>query len=456
MRRKTESRQRGVVAALEAEDLLQAEAVEVAEADAATAIAEAPIGDNANSVETDLIDLAEDCAGADADDIETDEAIEVVEALESIANALGSCAQHGGMDEHSAHVVDIAVGALYKQVGIKAPAMPALESFNGKSQRIGATHLAMESLKENIGKIWEAIVAAIQKAISWAMEFYKSVRHVAEGLANRAKSLTEKVNATSGEAAERAFENERLVATLNIKGSVPVNLSSDLNKLDVIVKAVFASHSTYIGEAGRGILDALKNGTRAGMAENFTLPEVKEPWVKEVINPEAAGFNSPKEGLTVFRSDELFGGKAVIVCSPKGALKGREAVEAVGGLSSTLGAFNPKANPVTKKELPILSKQDMVAVCAAVSEYAKELIGYREKQAELDELKKELLEVAKAAARHAETAEVAEAEDADAVRRIATSMPRLIDQPSAPLSKYTVTVSKGLLDYVEESLKQYA
>ncbi len=155
MRRTHQSGRIGLVAALEQEEIAKVEA----------AIAEAPIGDNASSLETDLIEVSEIAAGADGDAVETEEAVDVVTALESIAEALGQSAKNGGMDRYAAEALGLAVDHMYKRVGLKRQAMPALESFGQTSSRMRATQIALEDIKEQVAKIWAAIVAAISKAI---------------------------------------------------------------------------------------------------------------------------------------------------------------------------------------------------------------------------------------------------------------------------------------------------
>lgn len=71
--------------------------------------------------------------------------------------------QGEGMDETAAEITEIAVEALYAKLGMKpAKTMPAMESFGSVSSRVAATKVAIESLSENIKKIWEAIVKAMK------------------------------------------------------------------------------------------------------------------------------------------------------------------------------------------------------------------------------------------------------------------------------------------------------
>ena len=445
MRRINTTAPRGLVAALEAEEVV------VAQAEAAAA----PVGDNADSLETDLIEVAEITADGDVGAAQIDEAQEVACALEGIAEALGMAAKHGGMDRHSAAAVGVAVDHMYKRIGLKRQAMPALESFGGTSSRIVATEAAMDDIKKHAAEIWKKIVAAIQKAIEWAVAFFNSVFDAASKLKARAEALAAKAEATSGAPQEKSFENERLVKALHIAGSVPTNAAS-LKVVVELAKHVFSTTADYAGTMGEEIVkDLSDDSVIADFAAKFELPAfANDIDGKEVTNPESIGMPVAPEGLSLFRGNELPGGQAVVARAPKATLKGEEAVKALSGVGMSVTDFNAKAPEITKKDLATLEVSDAADIAKGVAELADHLLGYKAQAAKLADLKKKIVD---GAAKLGEKTDVTD-EQKTAIRgmqSVCASIPRWIDSPAKDFARYSVNTGKAMLDYVEESLKQH-
>lgn len=441
MRRTHHTGHRGLVAALEAEQVAEAAA--------------APIGDNAESLETDLINVAELGAEGDDNDADTQEACEVAEALESIAEALGISAQNGGMDKHSAHAVGVAVDHLYKRIGLKRIAMPAMESFGGTSSRVGATHIAMEDIKEQAKKIWDAIVAAIQKAIEWCIAYYNSVFDAATKLQARAKALAGKAEMTSGKAKAANFESEKLIKALHTGSSVAVG-SASIKNINDLAKSIFDDTHFYTEALGEGVLADLANADIGKtFVEKFALPAFSGVnGMKEITNPEAVGMAAAAEGLAVFRGIELPGGMALVMRAPKAELKGAAAIAAVPGIMTTIAPFDGKASAPTGNTVSVLSTDEAAAIAKGVEELAGHLLGYKTQQAKLTELKKKIAAAAIALGKKV-TDDETETAGIKAVQRVAGTIPKWIDSPAKDFARYSVNTGKALLDLIEESLKQY-
>lgn len=409
-----------------------------------------PIGDNAESLETDLIEVADDLTGAEQEAAETEEAVEVVEALESIRDSLAISAANGGLDRHAAAAIGTATDYMYKRVGMKKKSMLSLESFGGTSTRVGATQLTMEALSEDIKKIWASIIAAFEKAIQWAKDFYTKVFVSYEKLGKRAEELSKKATDVKGEMGEKEIENARLVKSLNVDGKVGSEIIEGAKQLIAVAKSLAGANNAAEAEKIAGVFEASK--TDEEFLEKFEL-ESNAAFVPEgsdVSNPEEAGFAAPKEGLTIVRGKELPGGRAIVGRVNKETLKGKAAVAAVGGATGrgvTLGAFNSKAAEVTAKAVPTLNKENAIAVANAVSEIAKAGTEYKSKIEAVTAAKKKLVEASKKVANGTDGVKSA--------KTVASSLASTIDQPAASINVYMLNTGKALLDYVEESLKQF-
>lgn len=111
-------------------------------------------------------DLAESdrALGEDARDIEDDfdmmqEAFEDMDALDDINDVLADSVDDGeGLSDDAAEMAQIAVESIYRRLGMRAQnPIPSLESFGGRSARVQATRVAMESIGQSLKKAGEAI-----------------------------------------------------------------------------------------------------------------------------------------------------------------------------------------------------------------------------------------------------------------------------------------------------------
>lgn len=442
----------GLVASLENENLnpdAPASTDETLQQDVEVAEAGADLAD-------EVVEVTEVVAEGEADVAEVEEATEVAEALESIAEALGVCAQNGGLNQHAANVVGIAVQHMYNRVGLEAQAMPALESFGSSSQRIPSTSLAMEDIKEKAAQIWAHIVAAIQRAIKWAQDFFNKIFGAAEKLHKRAEALqTRAEGITGGKAKEASFEAEKLVNALHVGGKVG-NVAEGLGKMEAIAKDVLAAGNVdWTVQLGESVIKGMESeGAEKTFVQDFELNSGASLG-KQVSNAEGAGFAAPVEGLAIFRTDEMPGGQAIVGAAPASDLKGEAAIAAFSGLGQKVAAFDPKAKAPTEKKVTTLAAKDMVEVCKKVIALSDAIRKYRDASGKLDAVKKKFEKAASGMSKKGSKSE-GEARDAfRAMAKVAGKYPSVVDQPSASFSAYVLNTSKAALDYVEASIKQY-
>ena len=418
---------RGVVA-MEDEEVKRQEA---------EASASETVLDNAESAETEMLEVADAEVEGEEREEQVEEAGEVVEALESIAQVLKVSAANGGLDKHAAAILGIATEHLYTRVGMKATkSAPSLESFGGTSTRIGATQLAMEDIAEKAKKIWASIIAAFEKAIQWAKDFFTRVFQSWEKLEKRANDLSSKSeNAKGG----HKVENSGIVKSLAVAGAAPV-LPAQLGKFEDFTKEVFGGTTGRANEMNSTV--TLAEAGPEGIAKSFKLDPATK-WFSGL--KEASGFPAVKDGLATYVSDEQFGGMALVVVGAKEALTGKAAADAVSGMSFKIGPATAEPKEVTVKELPALDAAGVKSVTTAVIAAAKSGLAYKNNLNVVTEQKKKLIATAK---KHAN-----DAEGGADLRAVLMGLSRNIDQPAASASAYSLRTSKALLDYVEESLK---
>ncbi len=426
------------------------------EADAATAEAKKDDVAPDRELEQANDEVKDSAAEGEAAEDQKDEAEDTVEALESIYDALGVAAQNGGIDKYAAGALGIALNHMYARVGITATSMPALESFGGTSTRIGATQIAMEDIKDQVAKIWRAIVEALKKAAEWVKTFFNKVFDGATKLKARAQSLEEKAQASHGKPKEAKFESSSLVSALFVGPSVPDNLATSIGDLNAVAKAVFGNVETQLKFGEQFATTAGVEGSQKTFLTSAELKEQPIAGSTKVPNPGDEGFTDPKEGFVVSRTKQLFGGKAVVSYTPATTLKGQAAIDAVAALRYDVTNFSSKVTTPKDANVKTLSGSECVEVSKAVGGIADELLAYKANQAKVSEM---LAKVADAAEKAGKSAEKAEGEDKagfEAIRKFAQRMPTMLAQPATGLAKYMLPTGKALLDYVEQSLKQSA
>lgn len=431
-----------------------------AELNAEAGSPEQVIGDNANSLETDLVEVADDAADISTDEAQVEETTEAAEALESIACSMRAAVQNGGLDRYAAEGFTTMVGYLERRVGIVSKPMPSLEGYGGANSRIGTTALALESVTDKLMKFWQTIKEAILNSIQWVKDFFLKIFGAAEKLEKRATELAKKVAAAKveGSPANAKVENARLAKLFTMADKS--NVVAAVGRVKGMVDYFYADNA--IKNLGTEELvkkvSEIKDGVSAEEAgQAVPINGLSNTFFETVADYEAKGFGKKVDGVVLHRSKELPGNKATLMFAASSLVSGKAAVPVLNAVKNEFGAYDPKAAEPEVKELPTLTGDQIKNLTDSVNKmataiktgrnilntsekYKKELAGGVDKITKLikaageDQTKKDILEILKA--------------DVSAARRT-------IDQPLGGLSVHAITVGKGALDYVEESLKQY-
>lgn len=408
------------------------------------------------SLETELLEVNDEEEAAAVEEEQTDEAVEVAEALESLAFTLESAIKDkGGIDPTAAAIADQYTQSLYGRVGMSRSSMPALESFGGTSTRQRSTELALEDIGEAAKKIWDKIVESIKKAIAWVKERFVKIFGAAEKLQKRAKALQEKASSTTGTAQEKNFESERTVKALHIGGAVG-NVTAGANTLAQLGNNIFGGVTAWNGKTGEDIIDLLDNPANANSFQYTKLPSN----LTSVLTKSGDTHGEAGEGMQFKTSEELLGGQALVARIPAdGELTGEAAIDKLSRTSVQIGAFNTKAKSPSKTTVATLSTADCESVAKSVETLAEEIASYKRILDKLSSTKEKIIAAAakaqKAADNSSDEDDKAERSSNKLLAKLGMAVPKLIDQPATSFSAYGLNTGKALLDYVELSLKQY-
>ncbi len=149
------------------------------------------------SPEIPILEMGE--AGAELDYLQDNiaEAVETVDVLDEINEAVKMTEGIGGLSEPVADALAIAVEHFTSRLGMTSRKVlfPSMEDFAAPSSRKGATKIAMEGIADVIKRIWAEILATFERVISWVADFFNNHEIAARRLINRAVKLKKRIDA---------------------------------------------------------------------------------------------------------------------------------------------------------------------------------------------------------------------------------------------------------------------
>ncbi len=412
----------------------------------------AVIPNAAESPETAMLEVQENTISLNERVEMIDTAVETADDLEELSEVVEEAEQQGGLSVESLQILEIALKQCYRRAGMDYQ-KPAMESHTEQS-KVQAAHTAMESINEGVNKVWQNIIEAFNRMIQWSTEFFAKIFGAWEKQSTRALKLKELVHSMDGKTPQNKTVNNKGIANgLAVSGKVPTagQFDQELGWFFSMGSTIFRGLDYDINKKKVGHL--LNNQpTAEELISKLFIQRGSEAWPKFKDVTGKDGFPEPSdERLGVYRSDEFFGGMAMIAIHPKNDAKGQEAAELIAattGKSLTLGKFHPNASFDVPDVLPTLDIRNMSQLCQGVEFLAKDGIAYRRLEQEINNIRKKLVETAK---------KYSEKEPDNKVARdliVATS--RNFQQLTTEFAPYGLRTVKHLLDYVEMSLKQYA
>lgn len=411
-----------------------------------------PLENHADSLETDLLEIAESEGAAAEQTAEFDEAVEVHEVLEETATALESAASNGGLSRDAAAALEPLLAHAYKRVGLSAiSCRPALESYSGASTRVRSTTLVMEDLKEKAAELWAKIIAFVKRSIAWLRERFELLFGGANKQAARANDLLKRSSGLDTKAAPavKTLPAERLIAQLYIGKTVKGKTAAEA--LRATTEAVLKSEDKFTGQ----LADALESKKMDSLFTLLTSYGKHANSIGQDLVPASDGHPTPPENMELRRSKELPGGKAILfVTQSKPAADVEAALAAMKATTATVGDGWPKVAPPNIKDLPTLSAGEAGDIATAVAASAKLVLGYKQWLVSVTKDKERVVKALEALQKDA-SADPEVAAERKGLAGLGTMIVRLSDTPVTNYASYALNTGKALLDYVELSLKQY-
>lgn len=378
------------------EDVRAADAAEAAEAAAAAAAADqtadagaaaadataaaadqtAPIVDaapvepvtNPDTLEADIADANEAEAEVQTNSDAVAELDEVAEGLEAIALSLESAIAEGGLTPQAAQFANMAFESYATRLGEEVSTL-SLESFGGSTSRVKATTVTLESVREVLNKVWEAIKNIVMKVRDAIIGFFKSMFDGVTKLKERAEKVKAQAEGISGEAKGKVSLGG-LAQKLAVGNAVSLKNDS-VDKIIPIVEGAIAFDQSATGLADKqlaALRQAAQSGTRVAVDTNLKAP---------------AAFSEHKDGR--FSTPNLQGNVAFYIEPYKSGdgfgAKAGDAIEKLFGNGYTVGKEQNKSEVGSSVEIDALSKDEIVHVAEGCIKLAEVIASGKDKVA---------------------------------------------------------------------------
>lgn len=457
------SHARGLCAALEEEQVV-AEAVAeqaVVNGDAPAVADPVESLDNAESLETELLEVQDTVEEGAAQEAQIEGAVEVTEALDEYQEALESITKQGGLDRNGAMILQIGLEQLCARVGIESTkmAMPSMESFGGASSRVLATESAVNSIKETGKKVWEAIIAAIQRAGAWLKNFWKTLTDSNHRLKARAEKIKAAAASVSGTAATTEIENGSLASKLHTNGKVEKNFGQDFDTFTKFCEAMSSKVVPGVTGYSKKVVELLPKVVQDQESEDipFRAGEVKSAYAGISLSAGDEG----GEGIESLKSTQLLGGRALLVQLP--TADGVDGAIQFARCKTTIGLFKPAVAKATSDKMPVMATNEIGGVAANVLKVSAAVDTLRGLENEFDAFVKALSVGAQQFTKNVDLANdagnpkaVAMKKKMQAAKAIFSGMVTRVSNLPSNFGSYALNTSKAAMDYCEVSMKAYS
>jgi hypothetical protein len=403
---------------------------------------------NTMSTDADLQDsLAEVSTMIQADEVSaaaTDSALRVAEALEAMSASLEEIIEEGGLSEAGLGIVVTAADHMYQSVGFaEEPLAAAMESHADKTDRVSATRVALEGLKDGIKKVYDAIIAAINKAIDWVKGVFAKIFGGAAKSKAAVSKAQDDLQKSKDSWPEDGFmvESKAAVTNFHIGGKKCENLPAAMDKVKSTVDAVLGGKDNMNEKLAHAVEKNSSEEAYAVFSSATSVLTLTSP----ITNPSSDGLPDAPAGMIYKRSEELPGGFGILATLPDP--KQNEKTDALlrllvnARIEMTREAF-PKTKPPEDKELKGVSFADAEKLLATAADVVKTISDHQAKLASEIASKKRVVQ-ALTKLRNAGD------EGDKAVIQLANSSFRFIDRPVAEMSTYGLRQVEVITQFVQ-------
>lgn len=430
-----------------------------------------PAFENSTAIVTDLVmgvDGPESSITSD-DYVESyemtiEDILDDINALESYSDVIS---KSSNLNDTSVKILSIGLESIFNHLGVrKEKVLPALEAYS-ESTKKESLQLAIEGIKDTIKNIYEAIIFAINNCIDWFKNFYNRIFNNAKIIKNDAKKFREELDQKkkSGNISQEWLDNTRESVTEFHDDVVFKHLNRNSDCKDIRQGAEELLELTRITlEPNLHLIDEFVNSFEVGNVDRIKelINEVVGGFgnkklnvmLREVNNPHVEGFHVDPM-VDVFRSNELFGNKALIKhignLDKTQHITTRAVEEKLSKYKFTIGVFKPSNRNIQSKKIDVVSVSEMYAISRLVEDIMSEVEMFQDSMKRIEAAEVRLSNVARTALR--KNIDDINADVMKHFSKVAPVLAKLLNQPYASFNKYLESTCHALMIYVRKCNK---
>lgn len=393
---------------------------------------ESALAGGIDSMEAAMLSVEEERQEMDAANSDVDEMVEIAEGLESIVASVEATQEEGGLDAQSAQMMQLAVGAYTRRLGLEATDVtPALESFGGDSGRLSATTVSVEEIGKTVRNIWNAIKQAIQRAIKATADFFAKIFGGVDKVISRIDALEKKVKDLKGSASGKMKVSG--AQFLHVGGKVEAkDILGGLKELDHVANMAYGDYLKAAQDYYKSVADKFKSSDVQKSDDEGKADEAAQEADKAA---EEAG-----KKLEPWKTREFSGGKIFRAEDAKAIPALTDGTKAPAG--------SPEIGVPSTSEL-----QEMLKLSKAIAERIK---GAKDTQKRFASAREDAMKEAEGFVKAAEGNRLGKAWSQAKANVLLRKAQRDLTRPVSQVTSHSFSTVRSVLGLVEAATKQYS
>ncbi len=402
--------------------------------------------DSNRSVESELTEVGDMEAEAEARQTEVERAVGIATALEELAEDLAATIDTGDVHPAMITTTDQFATHLLDEAGLEPLPELAIESFKSPEGRVQGARVSLESIRDKAKRIWAAIIEGLAKLADFIEKVYLKILDSSIFLARRAEKLKVRANELKGATKTAEFvDTNRIYDALEIKGRAPT--SADIDYVLKTLQEVQGEQTKQMQQVSKLVdvfrgpnLDDIK-----GVTLGFKITDMHEGNFDRLTRT-----ISDRQVAYLRTQEPMCGSTYVYVYRPV------EPITSADGLRRCdAGLTNdPKSSRNGNESFPTLEIAEAITFCDKVLELAQSIRMMRRLGNESRAIKRKLANELKALANRSMADEQMK-KSVEFAQALSVSLRSILDQPAIAMQSYVLETSRAALGYVSRSLNAY-
>lgn len=326
---------------------------------------------------------------------------------------------------------------------------------------IERAQIALESAKEVLKSIGQAILKAIEAIAQWVQEQWRNFQLKSGVLEKRLNKLEAQLDKVQTDPEKKDIKNAALFDALNIGGQIS-NVAQNVDAVAKLASTVYSTISEWTFDSAQALLNVTEKSLRAGVGRvlaGFQIPSYGSFGLGPVSNPVAEGYlnDELKDSIRVAIGTELPGNKTLVLYAPQPD-EGGEKDNYLKALRANkfgvvLADYRPNEEIAKSDSISTLTLAEMKALVASLKKLFTAIKDYNNVQPKANAIRNKVKVYAGRLSRlegfSRETSSQSLFTEAAGVYR---AVVRIINEPSVSFTNYSLKLITANIRYIQLSL----